>query len=48
MFNASTLGFADKFNHPFSHVFIFTNVFLESRGFVAVSVTGSNNLVSVP
>ena len=27
--------YADKLDHPFSHVFIFSNKFSESHGFVA-------------
>ena len=45
--NATILKFAEKFDHPFSHVFIFGNMFPASHGFVAVSVTRSNNLVSL-
>ena len=33
------LKFSEKFDHPFSHVFIFRNMFPESHGFVAVPVT---------
>ena len=33
------IKFSEKFDHPFSHVFIFGNMFPESRGFVAVPVT---------
>ena len=29
---------SEKFNHPFSHVFIFGNMFPESHGFVAMPV----------
>ena len=32
---------------PFSHVFIFGNMFNESHGFVAVQVTSSKNFVSL-
>ena len=45
-FNATILKFSEKFDHPFSHVFIFCNMFPESRGFGAVLVTRSNNFVS--
>ena len=38
-FNATILKFSEKFDHPFSHVFIFGNIFSESRGFVAMPVT---------
>ena len=33
------LKFSMKFDHPFSHVFIFGNMFPESHGFVTVPVT---------
>ena len=33
------LKFAKKFYYPFSHVFIFGNIFTESDGFVAMPVT---------
>ena len=33
-FNAMTLKFSEKFDHPILHVFIFGNIFPESRGFV--------------
>ena len=39
------LRFAEKFDHLFSYVFIFGNMFRESRGFVAMPVTSSNNFV---
>ena len=38
-FNATILKFSEKFDHPFSHVFIFGNLFPESHGFVAMPVT---------
>ena len=31
-----TLKFPEKFDHPFSHVFIFGNMFPECHGFVAM------------
>ena len=37
--NATILKFSEKFEHPFSHVFIFGNKFSGSRGFVAMPVT---------
>ena len=37
--------FEQKFGHPFSHVFIFGNMFPEIHGFVAVPVTMANNFV---
>ena len=46
-FNATILKFSVKFDHPFSHVFIFGNMFPESHGFVAVPVTRANNFVSL-
>ena len=39
-FNATILEFSENFDHPFSHVFIFGNLFPESHGFVAMPVTG--------
>ena len=44
---ATILKFSEKFDHPFSHVFIFRNMFPESHGFVAVPVTKSNNFVPI-
>ena len=38
-FNATILKFSEKFDHPFSHVFIFGNMFPESHGFIAMPVT---------
>ena len=35
----TVLNFFEKFDHPFSHVFMFRNIFPESHGFVAMSVT---------
>ena len=37
--NAIKLKIWDKFDHPFSHVFIFSNMFPESHSFVAIPVT---------
>ena len=37
-FNAVILKISVKFDHPFSHVFIFGDKFPESRGFVAMPV----------
>ena len=34
----------EKFDHPFSHVFIFGNVFPESHGFVAMPVTTASQI----
>ena len=33
-FNATTLKLAEKFDHPFSHLFIFGNKFAQGHGFV--------------
>ena len=38
--------FTEKFDHPFSQIFIFGNMFPESHGFVAVLVTISDKFVS--
>ena len=46
-FNCTILKFSGKFDHPFSHVFIFGSMLPESRGFDAVPVTRSNNFVSL-
>ena len=43
----TTLRFVEKFEHQFSHVFIFVNMLPESHGLVAVSVTSSYNFVSI-
>ena len=45
--NATILKFFEKFAHPFLQDFIFGNMFPESRGFVAVPGTRSNNFVSL-
>ena len=37
-FNATTLKLAEKFDHPFSHLFIFRNIFAQGHGFDAVTV----------
>ena len=42
-----TLQFSEKFDHPFSHVFIYGKVLPESYGFVDMPVTRLNNLVSI-
>ena len=44
--HTTTMRYAEKFDHPFSHVFIFSNMFPESHGFVSVPVKSSNNFVS--
>ena len=41
-YNATVFKFSKKFDHPFSHVFIFGNMFPESHGFVAMQVTKLN------
>ena len=46
-FNVSIFKFPEKFDHLFSHVFLLGNMFSESHGSVAVSVTRSNNFVSL-
>ena len=47
LFNVTIFKFAEKFDHQFSHVFIFGNMFPESHGFVAVPVTRSKSFVSL-
>ena len=47
IFKATILNFSEKFDHPFSHVFKFGNMFHERNGFVAVAATRSNNFVSL-
>ena len=37
-FNATTLKLAAKFDHQFSHLFIFRNIFVQGHGFDAVTV----------
>ena len=37
-FNVTILKFSEKFYHPFLHVFIFSSMFPESHGFVAVPI----------
>ena len=46
-FNAKILKFSKKFDHSFSHVFVFDKMFPESRGFIAMPVTRSNNFISL-
>ena len=46
-FNATILKFSEKYQHTFSHVFIFGSMFPDSRGFGAVPIKRSNNLVSL-
>ena len=38
-FNATILKFSEKFDHTFSYVCMFGNIFPESHGFVAMPVT---------
>ena len=38
-FVTTTVRFSEKFDHPFSHVFILGNMLPESHGFVAMPVT---------
>ena len=45
-FIATAHIFSEKFEHPFSYVFRFSNMFPEGRRFVAVPVTSSNNFIS--
>ena len=40
-FNAMTLNFSAKFDHPFSHVFILGNMFPESHGLVAMAAVSN-------
>ena len=37
-FNATNLKISEKFDHPFSHLFIFGDMFPESHGFDAVPI----------
>ena len=37
-FNATTLKRAEKFDHPFSHLFIFHNIFAQGHGFNAMTM----------
>ena len=46
-FDCTILKFSEKFDHPFSHVFIFGNMLPDSHGFDNVPVTRSNNSVSL-
>ena len=45
-FNCTIHKFSEKFDHPFSHVFIFGNMLPESHGFDVVPVTRSNKFVT--
>ena len=46
-FNATTLKLSEIFDHPFSHLFIFGNIFAQGHGFDAVTVTSSKYFVSL-
>ena len=46
-FNYTIFKFSKNFDGPFSHVFIFGNMFPESHGFDAPPVAWSNNFVSL-
>ena len=37
-FNATTQKLAEKFDHPFSHLFIFRNLYAQGHGFDVVTV----------
>ena len=37
-FNAATMKLAEKFDHPFSHLFIFRNIVAQGHRFDAVTV----------
>ena len=37
-FNATTIRFSEKFDHPFSHIFIFSNMISESHGLIATKL----------
>ena len=41
-FNATVIKFSEKFDHPFSHVFIFGDMLYETGGFSVMPVTSSN------
>ena len=41
------LKYPEKFEHPFSQVFLFGNMFPEGHGFVAVPFTRSNYFFSL-
>ena len=43
-FNVITLKFAEKFDQPFSYVFIFGNMFIVSHGFVAMPDKSVSNI----
>ena len=43
-----TLKFSDKFDHPFSHVYIFDNMLPESPGFVAMYQSNDVSKIYVP
>ena len=46
-FNATTLKFDEKLNTPFSHLFLFGNIFSQDHSFDAVTVTSSKKIVSL-
>ena len=46
-FNTTILKFSEKLDHPFLQVLISDNRYPESNDFVAVTVTMSNNFVSL-
>ena len=47
-FNAATLIVAEKFEHIFLHLFIFSNIFATDHGFDAVTIKSSQYFVSLP
>ena len=47
-FNATIFKFSEKFDHPFSHVFLFGNMFPESRGFVGICRLPAVSKIHVP
>ena len=46
-FNVTTLKLAEKFDHNFSHTFTFGNIFVQGRGFDAVTAKTSKYFVSI-
>ena len=46
-FNATTLKHVENFDKPVSHLFIFDNIFAQNLDIDAVTVTSSENFVSL-
>ena len=46
-FNATTLKLGEKFDHPFSHLFVYGYIFAQGHGFDAMAVKSSKYFLSL-